>query len=55
LGWLKFVSAYVEKAKKILKNFIFALAPLRKWSMLVPPDVSGFPLRYKTRRQKTEF
>jgi len=23
LGWLKFVSAYVERDKKILKNFIF--------------------------------
>ena len=30
LGWLKFVSAYVEKDEKILKNFIFAFAPLRK-------------------------
>jgi len=29
LGWLKFVSAYVEKDKKILKNLIFAFAPLR--------------------------
>ena len=32
LGWSKFVSAYVKKDKKILKNMIFALAPLRKWS-----------------------
>jgi len=29
LGWSKFVSAYVEKDKKILKNFIFAFACLR--------------------------
>jgi hypothetical protein len=29
LGWSKFVSAYVERDKKILKNLIFALRPLR--------------------------
>ena len=33
LGWSKFVSAYVERDKKILKNFIFAFAPLRIWSI----------------------
>jgi hypothetical protein len=27
LRWSKFVSAYVERDKKILKNFIFAFAP----------------------------
>ena len=26
-GWSKFVSAYVERDKKILKNLIFALTP----------------------------
>jgi predicted permease len=26
LGWTKFVSAYVERDKKILKNLIFAFA-----------------------------
>ena len=36
LGWSKFVSAYVEKDKKILKNFIFAFAPLRIWSIFSP-------------------
>ncbi len=33
LGWSKFVSAYVERDKKILKNLIFAFAPLRIWSI----------------------
>jgi hypothetical protein len=29
LGWSKFVSAYVERDKKNLKNLIFAFIPLR--------------------------
>jgi len=28
-GWYKFVNAYVEGDKKILKKWIFALTPLR--------------------------
>ncbi len=32
-GLSEFVSVYVERDKKNLKNFIFALAPLRIWSI----------------------
>jgi len=31
LVMVKFVSAYVERDKKILKNLIFAFGPLRVW------------------------
>jgi len=33
LGWSKFVSACVERDKKILKKWIFALVPLHIWSI----------------------
>jgi len=45
-GWYKFVNTYTERDKKIRKNLIFALTPLRIW--LIFRSSTGVSRRSKT-------